>query len=133
MESSKGNMSKNALVFGASGITGWSVVNELLSTSDDAQCFDRVIALTVRRLDAEAALWPESSKLQVVDGVDLTRGSKNDLASILRDKVPSIGSVTHLFFNSQYPLQAPKCSAGWRVLTDADSRDRLQVGARSQS
>jgi nucleoside-diphosphate-sugar epimerase len=97
-------MGKHALILGASGITGWAVVNELLSESRDAQQFDRVTALTVRPLDAQSARWPASDRLTIVSGIDLTRGTPDELAKILKEKVKGIGSVTHVFFHSRLCL-----------------------------
>jgi translation initiation factor 1 (eIF-1/SUI1) len=78
------------------------VVNELLSESTDAQQFDRVTALTMRPLDAQSAGWRASDKLTIVSGIDLTRGTGDELAKALKEKVEGIGSVTHVFFHSRF-------------------------------
>lgn len=93
-------MGKHALIFGASGITGWAVVNELLSDSPDAQNFDRVTALTVRPLKSNESHWISSRKLNIVDGIDLSSGTSDDVIQTLKTRVNNIESVTHVFFHS---------------------------------
>lgn len=90
---------KHALVFGASGITGWAVVNELLAESTDAQRFRTVTALTNCPLPSSVSRWPENLKLKVISGIDLLKGSQMDLENDIRNKVMDISGVTHVFFN----------------------------------
>lgn len=52
-------------------------------------------ALTNRPLSAEAALWPKSSKLQVVSGIDILSPS---LEKELTAQVKHIAEVTHVYF-----------------------------------
>lgn len=92
---------KHALVFGASGITGWAIVNQLLSNSPEAQAFSKVSAVTVRPISAEKALWPDSSKLSIYSGIDLIRLNAEGTKDVLKQKIPDIDTVTHVFFNSK--------------------------------
>lgn len=91
-------MGKRAVVFGASGVTGWSFVNEILGDYPSKGVWDGVVALTNRPLKQEDALWPKDSRLQVVSGVDLLQGSQEDLEQTLQSKVQDIDKATHVFY-----------------------------------
>lgn len=97
---------KHALVLGASGITGWAIVTELLSDRADAQQFSRVTALTNRPLSPEVARWPSSPKLHVVSGINLLKGTQDELQAEFQAKVPNIETVTQVFFNCMHTLEA---------------------------
>lgn len=85
----------HALVFGASGISGWALVKEALSYPTPTT-FDRVTALTNRPLSTADAQWPNDARLQLTSGVDLT-GSVESVVSALKDEVTSVDTVTHVF------------------------------------
>lgn len=89
---------KVALVFGASGVTGWSVVNEILTNYPKKGIWDKVYALTNRPLSQKDSRWPDDPRLKIVSGVDLLKGSQEDLEKELRDKVEGIEAVTHVYY-----------------------------------
>lgn len=93
------NRENHALVFGATGLIGWAVVDQLLSGYPDAGSFSKVTAVSNRPFNASDTLWPsdtpERPKLQVVSGVDL---QSEDLTSQIRLKVSGVDSVTHVFY-----------------------------------
>lgn len=91
-------MGGHALVFGASGITGWGVVNALLSDYPTPDAFDRVTALTNRPLAAEDSGWPASKKLNIISGLDLLSGEQAALEKCMRNQIPRIDSVSHVYF-----------------------------------
>lgn len=91
-------LGKHALVFGASGITGWAIVNQILNSYPSADTFTKVTALTNRPLSPEAAKWPKSDKLEVVSGLDLLKGSQEELESGMKQRMTDIESVTHVYF-----------------------------------
>jgi hypothetical protein len=91
-------MSKTALIFGASGVSGWSFVNEILNDYPETGIWNKVYALTNRGLKQEDTLWPKDSRLDIVSGVDLLQGSQNDLEKELKDKVKGIEKVTHVYY-----------------------------------
>jgi hypothetical protein len=91
-------MSKVALVFGASGVSGWSFVNEILNDYPKKGIWGEVYALTNRPLDPEKTLWPKDDRLKVVSGIDLLKGSQDDLESALKNGVKDISKVTHVFY-----------------------------------
>ncbi|KIW09158.1 uncharacterized protein PV09_00093 [Verruconis gallopava] len=88
----------HALVFGASGITGWSIVDQILKGYPDANTFDKVTALTNRPLSKEDTLWPESDKLQLVSGIDLNTDTQEALDAEMKSKIKDIDTVTEVYF-----------------------------------
>ena len=91
-------MGNHALVFGSTGIQGWAIVNQILKGYPSEDAFEKVTALTNRPL-TENILWPESKKLQVISGINLlTNKGQEGLEKEMKDKIPSIETVTHVFF-----------------------------------
>ncbi|KAK4941420.1 hypothetical protein LTR10_018689 [Elasticomyces elasticus] len=88
----------HALVYGASGITGWAIVNAILDEYPNDTTFSKVTALTNRPLPPEVAQWPKSDKLQVVSGLDLLAGDQDALESTMKERVPDIDKITHVYF-----------------------------------
>lgn len=88
--------SYQALVFGASGVTGHAILKELLKYPD-SQIFGRVIGLTNRPLNIKDALLPDDDRLELVSGLDLTDrdGTLQKLRSI-----PGIEDTTHVFYTA---------------------------------
>jgi hypothetical protein len=91
-------MSKSALVFGASGVTGWSFINEVLNDYPAANIWSRVHALTNRPLSQEQSQWPNDPRLNIVSGIDLLKGSQEDLEATLKQQIPDVGDVTHVYY-----------------------------------
>jgi hypothetical protein len=92
------NMGNHALVFGATGIQGWAVVNQILNGYPSEDAFELVTALTNRPI-TEKMLWPESKKLQVVSGINLLAPKDQDgLENEMQRKIPGMETVTHMFF-----------------------------------
>lgn len=87
---------KVALVFGASGISGWALAKNLLSYPTPTT-FDRVIGLTHRpRTIVESGL-PQDLRLELYSGVDL----RTDLDTVKRqmqERVPDLNQVTHVYY-----------------------------------
>lgn len=88
----------HGLVFGASGILGWSIVDQILAGYPSKDTFQRVTALTNRPLDRNATLWPESDKLRIVSGLDINRGSQEDLCRNAKALIEDIATVTEVYF-----------------------------------
>ena len=67
--------SKQALILGASGISGWAIARECL-TYLSTSSFTRVIALSKNKLEKTEFLLPEEDikRLDVYHGIDLTQG-----------------------------------------------------------
>lgn len=95
-------MGNHALVYGATGIQGWAVTNQLLNNYPTAGSFDKITALTNRPV-TEEMLWPSSSPsspaFQVISGIDLLdSGGQDAVNESLQSKVSDIETVTHVFF-----------------------------------
>jgi len=89
---------KRALIFGASGVSGWAMVNEILEDYPKQDIWGGVVALTNRPLSLEQSQWPRDSRLSIVSGIDILAGSQQDLEKSLRDRVPHIESITHMIY-----------------------------------
>ena len=91
-------MGNHALVYGASGISGWAIVNAILNDYPEKGTFSKVSALVNRPLAREDALWPDDPRLQIVSGIDLLEGSQEDLEKTIREKVKDVDTVTQVYF-----------------------------------
>lgn len=91
-------MGKTALVFGASGVTGWAFVNEILNDYPEKGVWDGVVSMTNRSLRQQDSLWPADPRLQIVSGVDLLNGSQEELEAALKSKVKDVDNVTHVYY-----------------------------------
>jgi nucleoside-diphosphate-sugar epimerase len=102
----------HAIVFGASGVIGWSLVNQLLGSYPDAATFSKVTAITNRPLNPSETYWPdlgsERPDLQHVSGIDLRQGDGTTLADILKSKVNDVESVTHIYYLGMSALNITK-------------------------
>jgi nucleoside-diphosphate-sugar epimerase len=96
-------MSKSVLVFGASGVSGWAFVNELLHDYPRPGIWKRIHALTNRPLPPSSSLWPCSPKINLISGIDLLSGSQEDLEAELKI-VDGIEEVTHVFYLGERAL-----------------------------
>lgn len=89
---------KHALVFGASGVSGWGVVNQL-TTYPTPTTWASITGTTNRQLSPSDAFLPEDSRISLVSGIDLTK-SAPEVAQIMKAKIPNIGKITHVFFTA---------------------------------
>lgn len=94
--------SNHAIVFGASGLIGWSAVNQLLSGYPSTGTFSKVTAVTNRTVPESELYWsPPSSdrpRLQVVSGINLLDETAAPLAEQLRERVAEAEQITHVFY-----------------------------------
>ena len=119
-------MTKNnnhALVIGASGLIGWSVVNQLLQCYPAEGTFSRVTALVNRPLELEKSFWPKATEstpeLELIAGIDLLCADEQ-LEATLKEKIASVGSITHVYY---FGTSKP----GHQVLlTSADKKKSIQ-------
>ncbi|KAM0262568.1 hypothetical protein ACHAQJ_001613 [Trichoderma viride] len=110
---------RTALVFGASGITGWAVLREALEYPT-ASTFHKVIGLTNRPLDRSKSFLPDDSRLALVHGVDLT-ASVDDVVAKLAG-IDGIKNVTDVYFAAY--VQPPGASdfEGFESLKEVNVR-----------
>uniref|UniRef100_A0A8H7N4H5 PRISE-like Rossmann-fold domain-containing protein n=1 Tax=Bionectria ochroleuca TaxID=29856 RepID=A0A8H7N4H5_BIOOC len=108
--------SYQALVFGASGISGWAITRAAV-LSETPYAFSKVIALTNRPLSLKSSAWPDDPKLELKHGLDLTRGP-----GPVRDYLSQIGGIektTHVYFTAYVH--------GAFGNIDSDARTRVNV------
>jgi len=101
MTSSESPKKLHALVFGASGLAGWGVVNQLLSKYPVEGTFSKVTALVNRPLNLADSYWPSislSPELNFISGVNLTEGTIEEFTHVLKGKVGDVADVTHVYF-----------------------------------
>lgn len=91
-------MGKSALIFGASGVTGWAFVNEILNDYPKKGTWTKVHALTNRPLSLEDSKWPKDSRLNIVSGIDLLKGSQEELEKTMKEKIEGVEEVTHVYY-----------------------------------
>jgi len=84
-----------ALVFGASGITGWAITNAALSYPTPTT-FKRVVGLTNRPLSVKEAALPQDPRLHLYPGLDLSQDSQTITEYL--SKIDNIGETTHVYF-----------------------------------
>jgi hypothetical protein len=91
---------KQALVFGASGISGWAITRECLQYPN-AETFDRVIALSKQQLRKEQFLMCDASleKLELIFGIDLM--NDEEVISSQFAAITGIENTTHVFYAGQ--------------------------------
>ncbi|CBX98948.1 hypothetical protein IAQ61_007442 [Plenodomus lingam] len=87
-----------AVVFGASGISGWGITKALLDAKTQ-NAFSKIIALTNRSLSLAESGLPDDDRLQLHSGIDL-QANVDDVIAKLRERIPSIGNVTHVFYTA---------------------------------
>ncbi|KAF1846275.1 uncharacterized protein K460DRAFT_339352 [Cucurbitaria berberidis CBS 394.84] len=135
-------MSKSALVFGASGVTGWSFINEILHDYPAKNTWKRAHALTNRPLSQEKSQWPNDPRLNIVSGIDLLANDQESLEKELKEKIPDIGEVTHVYYlaykaGTDVPKELEEAMDMWKKAVIAVDRlcpklefVVLQIGAK---
>ncbi|KZV65065.1 hypothetical protein PENSPDRAFT_638847 [Peniophora sp. CONT] len=93
-----------ALIFGASGISGWAITRELLRYPTPTT-FSKVIALSNRPLNPTVTQLSDP-RLTYAHGVDLTQPAEA-VVKLLKEKVPDIGKVTNVFCPYEIVLSSP--------------------------
>ena len=73
-------------------------MNRVLSDYPAKGVFSAVTALTNRPLPAEYAQWPKDSRFDVVSGLDLMKGSEEELEASTKEKMKGIENVTQVYF-----------------------------------
>lgn len=90
----------HALIFGASGISGWSLLNQA-RVYPSPSAFARITGTTNRPTSVKQLQIPQDDRIQLASGIDLTK-SVDEVVSTLKEKVPSIDTVSHVFFTGEY-------------------------------
>ncbi|KAL2832607.1 hypothetical protein BDW59DRAFT_169428 [Aspergillus cavernicola] len=87
---------KHALIFGASGISGWSLMKQCVSYPTPST-FAHITGLCNRPVDKQNLFLPDDPRLNIVSGIDLTAPLET-VVSELKKKVPSVEDVDIVFF-----------------------------------
>lgn len=94
----------HALVFGASGLAGWGVVDQLMDHYPVQGTFSKVTALINRPFSVAESYWPSPSplrpKLELVSSVNLAVAEQTveEFTTLFEEKVEDIANVTHVFY-----------------------------------
>ncbi|EMD00187.1 hypothetical protein BAUCODRAFT_367934 [Baudoinia panamericana UAMH 10762] len=83
-----------AIVFGASGISGYALMKEL-TRYPTPTTFSRIIGLTHRPLKKEISLLPEDERLELYSDLDLLDRNKTLLQM---QHIPGVEHTTHVYF-----------------------------------
>jgi hypothetical protein len=89
-------MMAHALIFGASGISGWAVLDQATKYPSD-KAFARITGTTNRPFSVEKAQIAADNRILIASGVDLTR-SVPEVVATLKEKIPDVDTVSHVFF-----------------------------------
>lgn len=87
-----------ALVFGASGITGWAILREASHPTNTS--FRRIVGLSNRPIDPSQLLLLDSTRITLASGVDLNAGVDQVTAGL--SGIDGIEHVTDVFFAGRY-------------------------------
>ncbi|KAF2493652.1 hypothetical protein BU16DRAFT_573851 [Lophium mytilinum] len=102
----------HALVFGASGLIGWALVDELVKGYPGDNTFSKVTALVNRPLSIENSYWPTPDpsrpELQLLSGINLASGTVEEFTEVLREQVAGIETVTHVYYFAYKQDDNPK-------------------------
>ncbi|KAK0777664.1 hypothetical protein LTR75_015888 [Friedmanniomyces endolithicus] len=85
---------RQALVFGASGITGYALLKQLL-VYPTPTTFSRVIGLTRRSLRTDVAQLPDDHRIELYSDLDLT---DREQTLFHLQHIPGIKETTHVFY-----------------------------------
>ncbi|RFU74718.1 hypothetical protein TARUN_7530 [Trichoderma arundinaceum] len=110
---------RTALVFGASGITGWAILREALEYPTTT-AYNRIIGLTNRPLDRSTSFLPDDNRLTLVHGIDLT-GSIDDVVAKLGD-IDGIKDVTDVYFAAYVQPAGASDFEGFDILKEVNVR-----------
>ncbi|CZR63447.1 uncharacterized protein PAC_13344 [Phialocephala subalpina] len=102
MGSAESNSAIEALVFGASGITGWAITNSALSYPTPT-AFSRVVGFTSRPLSLKDLDFPSDPRLQLYSGLDLSQDA--DTITKYLKKIENIDQITHHTYIEAGPMK----------------------------
>lgn len=121
----------HALVLGASGISGWALLNQL-TVYPTPNTFSRITGLSNRTLTLDQAQLSADPRLNLVSGIDLTK-SVSEVVQLLKEKVEDIQSISHVFFAGMISLrlslssQVDLCLAAYIQTGDFESLKEINT------
>lgn len=108
---------RTALVFGASGITGWAILNEAVSYPS-RDTFSRIIGLTNQPTSSNELYLPTDERIILASGVNLM--SDVDIVAEQLKKIAGIENVTDVFFSAYVQPPGTSDIEGWEKLLEAN-------------
>ncbi|EFQ34347.1 hypothetical protein CGRA01v4_13791 [Colletotrichum graminicola] len=99
----------HALILGASGISGWSLMNQACRYPT-RETFKRITGTTNRPLPLEKAHLPVDSRLHIASGIDFTK-SVDEVAASLRRGIPDAETISHVFYAAYAKGTSPEDQA----------------------
>lgn len=117
---------KSALVFGATGVSGWALVNEILHDYPDKGIWNRVHALCNRPLDLSRSFWPDDKRLNIVPGVDLLQGNQAELEAKIASRIPEVENITHVYYLGEL-VATSSCCRDFRAKLSKPIRQTLRI------
>jgi hypothetical protein len=99
-----------ALVFGASGITGWAITNSAL-LYPTSTTLTRVVGLTSRPLSLKDSGFPSDPRLQLYSGLDLSQDAETSTQYL--KKIDEIDEITHVYFAGKMVTVLIQVSGNW--------------------
>ncbi|KAK2872035.1 hypothetical protein FQN49_002611 [Arthroderma sp. PD_2] len=98
---------RHALVLGASGISGWSFINQLLQGYPQPGTWSRITGVTRKPMsEEEFSYWPQSGEdtaFQLVSGFDIHNDTEETLREKFKRDVLDIHTVTQVYYLVQDP------------------------------
>ncbi|TKW57239.1 3-oxo-Delta-4,5-steroid 5-beta-reductase [Colletotrichum tanaceti] len=91
----------HALILGASGISGWSLLNQA-RIYPTPTTFTRITGTTNRPLTLEQAQLPADFRLKIVSGIDFAK-TVDEVAQSFEQKISDVDTVTHVFYTAYTP------------------------------
>ncbi|KAH7317445.1 hypothetical protein BKA65DRAFT_515929 [Rhexocercosporidium sp. MPI-PUGE-AT-0058] len=88
----------HALILGASGISGWSILNQIQEYPTKTT-FSRITGTTNRPFSLQQARISPDPRINLVSGIDFTK-SVPEVVKLLREKLPDVDTVSHVFFTA---------------------------------
>ncbi|KAI9166334.1 Short chain dehydrogenase sirQ [Paramyrothecium foliicola] len=88
----------HALILGASGISGWSLLNQARVYPSES-AFRRITGTTNRPATLEQLRIPEDDRIKIASGIDMTKNA-DQVATKLKQSISDIDTVTHVFFTA---------------------------------
>jgi hypothetical protein len=119
----------HALIFGASGISGWSLMNQA-RIYPSPTAFACITGTTNRPTSIGQLQIPYDDRIQLASGIDLTK-SVDEVVAALKEKVPHVDTVSHVFFTGEFLLTIFILTILSRSLNMAQRTFRKMISNRS--
>jgi hypothetical protein len=130
-----GKSNHHALVIGASGLIGWSIVDQLLQPYPTRSPFSKVTALVNRPLSFEDSYWPRipsgEPRLYLASGVNLLC-SDEEFEEMMKEKVSDVDSISHVYYFGKWTARLRDDSNPALMFRSVQRGKRLRRGSRGQ-